>query len=198
MEKDIPIFKPHYPMHIRLLIIGLPVLFFSMLCGAATILIRLPFIFWLLALIVGIFASCIPFFIIHEIRFVDEMVVRRHFLPDQFFSHKEVEQIDADSILANGRRIRLGQIVNVDELKDMSQRWKAARLLKEAQRALPKKESMYLQRGYGAYASFWGMMFGVLFMLMSPSWLPLDPRWLLAGTFLVVYMLYVYVVPKYL
>ena len=198
MEPEIPIFRPRYPLRVRLTIVGLPVLFFTMLCVAATALIRFSFLFWLLALIIGFFSSFIPFFIIREIRFPDEMVVRRHFLPDRFFSYKEVEQIEADSIRANGQIIRIGQIANIQELKDMSQRWKANRLLKETQHARPKKASLYLQRGYGMYASFWGLMFGVIFMLMAPPWLPVEPRWVLGGAFLVVYMIYIYIVPKYL
>lgn len=198
MDSEIPIFRPRYPLRVRLVILGLPALFFIMICGAATTMIHLPFLFWLLALIIGIFASFIPFFIIREIRFLDKMVVRRHFLPDQFFSHKEVEQIEADSIRANGQRIRMGGIANLEELKDMSKRWTAVKLLKEKQHNRLSKESPYLQRGYGMYASFWGLMFGVIFMLMAPPWLPVNPRWLLAGMFLVVYMVYIYVVPRYL
>ena len=198
MEPELPIFKPRYPLRIRLVIMGLPAFFFIMLCGAATAMIRLPFLFWLLALVIGIFASFIPFFIIREIRFLDKMVVRRHFLPDQFFSHKEVEQIEADAIHANGQRIRMGGIANIEELKEMSRHWIAVKLLKEKQRVRPAQESLYLQRGYGMYASVWGLMFGVIIMLMAPPWLPVNPRWLLAGTFLVVYMVYIYIVPKYL
>lgn len=198
MTQDIPIFKPRYPMRMRLLILGLPAFFFVMLCSAAIALIQLHFVFWLLVLITGIVASLIPFFIIREIRFLDEMVVRRHFLPDKFFSYKELEQINEDSIQAKGQRIPMGPIVNLEELKNMAQRWKAGKILSEAQRPRPKKESLYLQRGYGTFASFWGLLFGVIFVLIKPAWLQVDPRWLLGGTFLVVYILYVYVVPKYL
>ncbi|MFL7871049.1 MAG: hypothetical protein AB8I58_19630, partial [Anaerolineales bacterium] len=70
--------------------------------------------------------------------------------------------------------------------------------LKEAQRAKPDIESPYLQRGYGAYASFWGLMFGIIVMLMLPPQLGLDPRWVMGGTFLLVYLAYIYIVPKYL
>jgi hypothetical protein len=80
----------------------------------------------------------------------------------------------------------------------MSQRWKAAKILKESQRAAPKTESLFLQRGYGTYASFWGLMFGIIVMLMDLPWLQLDPRWVLGGTFLLVYLVYIYIVPKYL
>lgn len=197
METEIPIFKPRYPLRTRMVILGLPLLFFALMCSAAIAIARLPFLFWLLAFIIGFGTSLAPFFIIREIRFVDEMVVRRHFLPDQFFSHKELEQVEADSILAGGQRIRMGEIVNFDELKDMSQRWKAARILKEAQHPQPKKESLYFQRGYGMYASFWGLMFAIIVMLMQPAWLHVDPRWVLGGAFLVFYYLYFYVIPRY-
>jgi hypothetical protein len=148
MDSEIPILKPRYPLHLRLIIFGLPVLFFASLGGAAASLASFPAIFWLLALVLGLATSQLPFFIVREIRFLDEVVVRRHFLPDQFFTHKEFEQIGADSIQAGGQRIRLGQITNLDELKDMTQRWKAARILKEAQRLPPAKESLFPQRGY--------------------------------------------------
>jgi hypothetical protein len=198
MEPEFPIFKPRYPLFTRLVMLLPTVLFFGMMCNVALTIAHFPTIFWLLALIVGLFTSLIPFFVIREIRFPDEMVVRRHFLPDRFFTYKEFEQINADSIQAGGQRIRLGQVTNLDELKEMSQRWIAAKILKESQRAAHKPESPYLQRGYGTYASFWGLMFGIIVMLMLPPELGLDPRWLLGGTFLIVYLVYIYIVPKFL
>jgi len=198
MNPEFPIFKPRYPLHTRLIMLLPSVLFFGMMCNVAFSVANFPMIFWLLVLAIGLFTSLIPFFIIREIRFPDEMVVRRHFLPDRFFTYKEFEQINSDSIQAGGQRLRMGQITNLEELKDMSQRWKAAKILKESQRTVPEKKSFYLQRGYGTYGSFWGLMFGVILMLMDLPWLQLDPRWVLAGTFLLVYLVYIYIVPKYL
>ena len=124
------------------------------------------------------------------------MIVRRHFLPDYFFSHKEFEQITDDSIHAGGQHIRIGQIANLDELKAMSQHWKTGRILTEAQHHIPTKESIYPQRGYGTYAAFWGFMFGIIIMFLQPAWLQVDSRWMLAGTFLLVYFVYIYIIPK--
>jgi hypothetical protein len=198
MEPEIPIFRPRYPLRTRLLMLIPTVLFFGMVCNVAFTLIRYPTAFWLLALAFGLVTSLVPFFFLREIRFPDEMVVRRYFLPDRFYNYKEVEQINSDSIQAGGERIRMGEIMNLDELKDMSQRWKAAKTLKESQRSVSKPASLYPQRGYGTYASFWGLMFGVIMMLMAPPWLQLDPRWVLAGTFLLVYLVYIYILPRYL
>ena len=174
------------------------VFFFGMMCNVAFSIVHFPMLFWVLALAFGLFTSLVPFFFIREIRFPDEMVVRRHFLPDLFFSYKEFEQINSNSIQADGQRIRMGQVTNLDELKDMSRRWRAAKILKEAQHNMPKPESLFLQRGYGTYASFWGLMFGIIVMLMDLPWLQFDPRWVLGGTFLLVYLAYSYIVPKYL
>jgi len=198
MELDFPIFKPRYPLRTRLVMLLPTVFFFGMMCNVAISSTQFPVVIWLLALATGLFTSLIPFFVIREIRFPDEMVVRRHFLPDRFFNYKEFEQIDSDSIQAGGQHIRMGQVTNLDELKEMSQRWKAAKILKESQRTKPEKVSPYLQRGYGTYASFWGLMFGIIVMLMLPPQLGLDPRWVLGGTFLLVYLVYIYIVPKYL
>jgi hypothetical protein len=198
MEPEFPIFKPRYPLRIRLIMLLPTVLFFGMMCNVAFSAARFPIFFWVLALAFGLFTSLLPFFFIREIRFPDEMVVRRHFLPDRFFSYKELEQINPDSIQAGGQRIRMGQVTNLDELKEMSQRWKAAKILKEAQHNAPKTKSLFLQRGYGTYASFWGLMFGVIVMLMDLPWLQFDPRWVLGGTFLLVYFAYIYIVPRYL
>lgn len=198
MEPEFPIFKPRYPLNARLRILVPSGLFFAMMCGVATSATPFPYFLWLLMTIVGLFISVTPFFIIREVRFLDEMIVRRHFLPDHFFTHEQFEQIDNDSILAGGRRIRMGRIANLEELREMSQRWKAARLLKESHSGKPKKESLFFQRGYGSYAGFWGLIFSVMVLMMLPSRLPVDPRWVLGGTFLVVYHLYVYIVPKYL
>jgi hypothetical protein len=174
------------------------VLFFGMMCNVAFAFVQFPLMFWLFALAFGLFTSLIPFFFLREIRFPDEMVVRRYFLPDRFFNYKEFEQINPDSVQAGGQCIRMGQITNLDELKDMAQRWKAAKILKESRHTTPKVESPYLQRGYGTYASFWGLMFGVIVMLMDLPWLQFDPRWVLGGTFLLVYFIYIYILPRYL
>lgn len=197
MEPEIPIFKPRYPLQIRLVMLLPTVIFFGMVCNVALSFSQFPTAFWLLALAFGLFTSLIPFFFLREIRFPDEMVVRRYFLPDRFFNYKELERINSDSIQAGGQHIRMGKITNLDELEEMSQRWKAAKTLKELQRTQPKPESLYLQRGYGTYASFWGLMFGVIVMLMDLPWLNLDSRWLMGSTFLLVYLIYVYIVPKY-
>ena len=198
MALEFPIFKPRYPLGTRLVILFPTVLFFGMMCNVAFSLATFPLVFWLVALAFGLITSLMPFFFIREIRFPDEMVVRRHFLPDRFFSYKELEQIGSDSIQAGGERIRMGRVTNLDELKDMSKRWKAAKTLKASNNTTPKTESHYLQRGYGTYASFWGLMFGIIVMLMDLPWLALDPRWVLGGTFLLVYFIYIYILPKYL
>ncbi len=198
MKPEFPIFKPQYALRTRLIAFLPTALFFGMMCNVAFSAVRFPLVFWLFALVAGFFTSLIPFFTIREVRFPNEMVVRRHFLPDQFFSYEEFEQIHQEFIQAGGRQIRIGQITNLDDLRDMSQRWKAAKVLKESRQPKSEIKSFYPQRGYGTYGSFWGLMFGVIIMLMSPPWLSLDPRWILGGTFLLVYLVYIYVVPKYL
>jgi len=198
METEFPIFKPRYPLRTRLIIILPSAFFFGMMCNAAFSAAQFPLFFWLFALAIGLFTSLIPFFIIREVRFPNEMVVRRHFLPDRFFSYKEFEQINSDSIQVGGQRIRMGKITNLEELKSLSQRWKAAKLLKASQQAQPDIKSSYPQRGYGTYGSFWGLMFGLIFMLMGNPWPQIDPRWILGGMFLLVYLVYIYIVPRYL
>ena len=196
-EPEFPIFKPRYPVRTRLAIILPPVLFFGLMCNVAFSPVIYPTAFWLLALLIGLFTSLMPFFFIREVRFPNEMVIRRHFLPDLFFSYTEFEQINSDSIQAGGKRIRMGQITNHDELKELAQRWKASKILKESQQAKSENKFLYPQRGYGSYGSLWGLLFGVIIMLMAPPWISVDPRWLLAGTFLIVYLVYIYIVPKY-
>jgi len=198
MDIESHTFKPRYPLQARLLLYGLPLALFAMLCGAGSLFVELPDLFWALVFVTAFFASLLPFFVIREIRFLDEMVIRRHFLPDLFVSHTEFERIDPDSIQVGGKRIRMGPVANLDALRTMAQRWKAACILKEAQRGPVSPVSLFPVRGYGMYASFWGFLFGVIGMLMTPAGLHLDPRWLLAGTFLLVYFLYIYVIPKVL
>jgi len=198
MKPEFPVFKPRYPLRTKLVMLLPSVIFFGMMCNVALSFVRFPLIFWLAALAIGLFTSLIPFLFIREVGFPNEMVVRRHFLPDRFFNYKEFEQINPDSIQAGGQRIRIGEIKNLEELKAMTQRWTAAKTLKESRRSTQRSESPYFQRGYGTYASFWGLMFGIIVMLMDLPWLQFDPRWVLGGTFLFVYFVYVYVVPKYL
>lgn len=191
-------FKPKYPIQTRVLLYGLPLAVFVMLCGASSLFTRLPVAFWILALALSILTSLAPFFVIREIRFLEEMVIRRYFLPDLFFSHQEIEQINPDSIQAGGRRIRMGQVSNLAELREMAHRWKAARILKAAQYDQRAPIPLFPMRGYGMYASFWGILFGTLVMLLVPPELRFDPRWLLGGTFLLVYVAYIYVIPRIL
>ena len=198
MDPEFPIFKPRYPLRTRLVMLLPTVLFFGMMCNVAFSTAYFPMLYWLLALVLGVFISLLPFFFIREIRFPNEMVVRRHFLPDRFFSYKELEQINPDSIQAGGQRFRMGKITNLEELQELSQRWKAAKTLKESQRARHEIKSLYPRRGYGTYGSFWCLMFGIIVMLMDLPWLQFDPRWVLGGTFLLVYLVYIYIVPKYL
>lgn len=198
MEPEFPIFKPRYPLYARLVMLAPTVIFFGMMCNVALSFFRFPILFWLVALALGLLTSLIPFFFIREIRFPNEMVVRRHFLPDRFINYKEFEQVDSGTIQASGERIRIGEITNLDELKQMIQYWIAAKTLKEVRYSNPKRESLYFQRGYGTYASFWGLMFGIIVMLMDLPWLTVDPRWVLGGTFIIVYFIYIYVLPKYL
>lgn len=198
MEKEVNIFKPRYSLGARLGIIGIPALFFALMCGVSVSFVRFPAVFWLISLVLGFITSIIPFFIVREIRFQKELIIRRYFLPDSFFTYEELHQISHDFIEAGGRHIRMGRIVNLDELNEMSQHWKSARILKEAQNAKTTKGSPYIQRGYGAYASFWGFMFGIIAMILKPSSMSFDPRWVLGCVFLLVYFVYIYIIPRYL
>lgn len=198
MSPDIPIFKPRYSAQVRLMIL-LPVLiFFGLICSAALSGFFAPVAVWVLVLLVGLAASLIPFFLIREVRFPDEMVVRRHFLPDYFFSHQEFEQIQSGAILAGGKRIPTGPLTNHQDLVEMAQRWRSTKLLKASRPPKSEIRIYYPQRGYGTYASFWGLMFAIIVVLISPPGLGLDPRWLLGGTFLLVYIIYSYIIPRFL
>ena len=77
MEPEFPIFKPRYPLRTRLVMLLPTVLFFGMMCNVAFSIAHFPMFFWLLALAFGLFTSLIPFFVIREIRFPDEMVSSR-------------------------------------------------------------------------------------------------------------------------
>jgi len=199
MEKEIKIFKPRYSAGINFITLGLPGLFFLLICGASVSFSRFSLLFWLFILTLGLFTSLVPFFIIREIRFHKEMVVRRHFLPDYFFSYNDFDQIDENSFIKTGEKhIRLGRIVNLDELKEMSKKWKAAKIIKESRQPPTTQDSFYPQRGYGSYAVFWGFMFSIIILFIQPSLFHLDSRWTFAGLFLGFYYLYAYVIPRYL
>jgi len=198
METEIPVFIPRYPLSTRLAICIPSVLFPAMLCRVATSAERFPVLFWLMALATGLFISLIPFFIIREIRFADEMVVRRHFLPDRYVSSREFEGFEDDSIRAGGQRMRVGRIENPNEFTEKAKRWAAARILKGSNPAKPKIETFYFQRGYGTYASFWSLIFSVIMMMMASGRPEIDPRLVMGGTFLLVYYLYSRLLPGYL
>ena len=192
------IYKPRYSLRLRTIVAGVPALFFFFLCAAPFILNSMPIAVWVFVLLLGVLTSFIPFFTIREIRFLEEMVVRRHFLPDLFFSLNEIEQVGADRLVTTKGRVRMGELTNLEELNEKYRQWKAAKLLKQASRSGTSQSPIFPQRGYGTYASFWGLLIGAIFMMMSPSWLKLDPRWVLAGGFILIYSLYIYVIPRIL
>ncbi len=198
MVSNTSVFKPRYPFTVRLFLTGLPILFFGLLIAEG----GLPWVisgpFWYLTLCLGIATSLAPFFFIREIRFTELMVVRRHFLPDIFIKHKEIEKIEDDEIRTVTRRIRIGKPINIEDFREMLQSWSAIRTLKESVRPNQPQQLAYPSRGYGGYASFWGMLFGVIIMIIGQGWIPVDPRWLLGITFVLVYFLFIYLVPKYL
>ena len=198
MEKRISAFKPRYPLLIRLFMIGFPLLFFGLLLGGAITPAGLSTLLWLAALILGVITSLLPFIVFREILFLNELVIRRRFLPDLFFKNNEIKPDYSDTLLAKGRSLRIGRPDNLNELKELVHHWSATRTLKEAAGMPVSNSSLYPSRGYGSYASFWGLILGVIVMLLQPHWLPIDPRWLMGGTFLLVYFLYIYIIPKYL
>jgi hypothetical protein len=198
MASNYSVFKPRYSITVRLLLTGMPVLFFGFLVIEASIPRLIPSPFWYLTLLLGIVTSLAPFFFIREIRFTEVMVIRRHFLPDIFIKHKEIEKVEGDKIYVDRRRIRIGKLENIRDLKQMLQSWSAARTLKESTGSNPQVRSPYPARGYGGYASFWGILFGVIIMIIGQNWIHVDPRWLLGITFVLVYYSYIYIVPKYL
>lgn len=198
MNPEPLIYKPRFTTRLRAVSILLPVLFFSLLCLTPLSLINVPTGIWALALLLSVPTSLLPFFIIREIRFLDDMIIRRHFLPDLIFSLKEIEQIGPGQIQAAERIVRLGDLANQRDLEECFRQWKAAKLLKESRTPANTKPVYYPQRGYGAYASFWGLVIGVILIMMTSPWLAIDPRWVLAVGFLVVYMLFLQVVPRIL
>ncbi len=189
-------FKPHYPFRVRLFSTGVPLLFFISVIVAASSPVRVSNLYWLSALLLGLVTSLLPFFIIRQILFLNEMVVRRHFLPDYFIRHTDLSGISRDVIQAGSKGIRIGRLLNAEELSALVQRWSASQTLRSASGVPAHSTAPFPIRGYGSYASFWGLIFGVIAMFLSPPAPAYDPRWILGGTFLFVYLLYIYVVPK--
>ncbi len=196
MNSGNSVFKPRYPYNTRLAITVLPLLFLVMLIIAAFAPYRLSIYFWAGSLLLGLITSLLPFFVIRQILFVNEMVIRRYFLPDCYINHNEYKRIAKDAILAAGRRIRIGSLENSAELLEMTQHWSAIRTLKAATGAAKKDGPLYPSRGYGSYASFWGLIFGLIIMFLAPPTMVRDPRWVLGGTFLSVYVLFLYILPR--
>lgn len=152
--------------------------------------------FWAVIFLLGIITSLLPFVLIRRILFVNHLVVRRHFLPDQFISQLEFEGIVGNSVLASGKRIRIGHMENLEELSTAARRWAAARMLENKKAREGQPRPVYPTSGYGPYASFWGLIFGVIAIFMLPEILQVDPRWILGGTFLSVYLVYIYILPR--
>ena len=159
---------------------------------------QVPSYLWLLLLLLAIATALTPFFVIRRIDFRDRMVVKRYLLPDQFIDHKEVGEVSSSAIQTTSGNIRLGNLQNVEELKGMVQRWSAVKILKEAQRkGQPQSARAELPvRGFGSYGFAWALLIGIMAMYLQPPWLAVDPRWLFGISFLVVYVVFVYILPK--
>ncbi len=199
MDLDEPVFKPRHAPALALALYGLPLAFFGLLCASASIwMINSP-LFWGFLLLAGILASLVPFFTVRLILFRERMVIRRYLLPDISLNHDEVQSVDASAIHTNRGRVRLGGIRNAAELQEQVRRWQAARVLKASQPHAPQKAYIELpQRGYGTYAVVWGLLFGIIGLYLVPASLGLDARWVMGGIFVLVYLVYIYVLPRVL
>jgi membrane protein YdbS with pleckstrin-like domain len=193
---DRKVFKPQYSAATHFARVGLPFGFFGLLIWAAAQPSALSSSFWLATLLLGTCTALLPFYVIRDVLFLNQLVVRRHFLPESALAVQEIERIERGTIVAGGRRIPLGRLENVDDLKQMAERWTAALALKAAARQPTQGAPRLPTRGYGGYASFWGLVLGVPVMIIQPPWLSVDPRWLLGATFLFVYIVFVYVLPR--
>jgi hypothetical protein len=190
------VFTPRYSPLVQIASLGLPVAFFGALAAAATSSTAMSPGLWSLTLALGIGTSLVPFLRIRDIVFARQLVIRRHFLPETSLAHREIAEVGKDAIVGGGLRIRLGGLRNSDRLREAVRQWIAAQVLKEAAARVEKQPWIYPTRGYGGYAGFWGIIFGMISLFLRPSWFPLDARWVMAGVFLIVYVLYIYVLPR--
>jgi hypothetical protein len=196
MDQDQPVFKPRYPLVYRLVVLILPIGFFVLLLRGIVAPRTLPITYWYITLLCGMLTAIFPFLIIREIRFADDMIVCRYFLPDVFINYIEAYTIEPTVIRVRQRHIRLGRVQNLEELNDMSKRWSARKALKDSRRNQILTKMVLPSRGVGAYASFWGLVLGLIVAILQPSQLSFDPRWLPGSTFAIIYFLFVYVIPK--
>jgi len=198
MDPDIPIFKPRYPLPYRLGFLAAPLLFFGMLLGGIGAPAILPIGYWYVALLVGVLTAFLPFFRIREIRFANDLVLRRYFLPDIFVNYKDKYEIEGGIFHVKNRNIRTGPLENVEELKGMERLWSAKQTLREATGGPASFRPIFPSRGHGTYAGFWGLALGVIVAILASTWPNIDPRWPPGITFLTVYFVFVYIVPSYL
>jgi hypothetical protein len=198
MDQNIPIFRPRYPLAFKLGFISVPVLFFGMLSYGIGAPSLEPVIYWYLALVCGGLTAVFPFFFLREIRFVNDLVIRRYFLPDIFVNPREIYTIEAGEIYVRGLRIHIGPLENLEELKGMAKQWSAKQTLKAVARGQASAPLYLPSRGPNAYAGFWGLMFAVIVVILAPVGPSIDPRWPPGIAFLVVYFVFAYIVPKYL
>jgi len=189
-------FHPRYPLWLRLGRLILTASFFISLFLAAGSPYRYAPSAWLALFGLGTLTSLLPFIGIRDILFLDQLVIRRHFLPEKYVQHNNLALGGPGQIFADGHRIQLGGIENLQELDQAIRRWSAARILKDASGTRRAPLTPYPTRGYGSYASIWGLLLGVISLSMQPAWLHVDPRWMMGGVFLVVYLLYIYIIPR--
>ena len=196
MDQDQPVFKPQYPLVYRLVFLILPIIFFALLLRGIVAPRSLPITYWYITFLCGILTAISPFLIIREIRFVDDMIVRRYFLPDIYIHYTETYSIENNVIDVRQRHIHLGRLQNGAELSDMVRRWSARRALKDSRRTRILTKMVLPSRGVGAYAGFWGLVLGLIVAILQPAEPGFDPRWLPGSTFALIYFLFVYVIPK--
>ncbi|MBN1302903.1 MAG: hypothetical protein JXA13_00605 [Anaerolineales bacterium] len=190
------IFKPEYPFLQKHAPTVLPVIFVILILYGTLYAINLPPLFWICMLILAVIASLLPYFFIREIRFTQNFVVRRYFLPDRFLELEEIANIDAHFVHLKNSRIRLGGLTNIEALQARFQRWRSASLLKGRSQKDTGYSTLFPMRGAGSYAFMWGLFTGVTALMLQPDWITLDERWFFGVIFLVVYLLHVYLLPK--
>jgi len=195
-DGDARVFRPRYSLGLRIARLGLPIVFFSALTVAAALPIQLPGSIWLVLFAMGVITSLLPFLIVRDILLVERLVIRRFLLPETVLTHLEIESVDALGIVAGGRRIPLGRLKNHDDLAGAVKRWTAARTLKASGGRAPLAQWPYPARGIGGYASIWGIILGLISIVLQPAWLHVDSRWVMGVVFFCVYILFVYVLPR--
>jgi hypothetical protein len=122
------VFKPHYPLRIRLSVYLYPIgviacIFFIMMVFAT----RSIFPYAIYAIIFGFTVLSMPLVIFREVRFGEAIVLKRYFMPSRIIRYEDITDLTLRGLVAKHGGIPLANLQNRSDFEKIIRRLVAQR-----------------------------------------------------------------------